>query len=141
MSLVYVDDVKYKILDLSLDSFTILEYYKDSECNLQTSRLLGKYQKTINCSINKVRGIKRLHLRNMVESGDKKFEKAYEFDLCHDLLDSGMATVLSEKIEKNPDYDPEHWQELFDKGMEALIEAEDGDDNISYTISVTDTKL
>ena len=77
----------------------------------------------------------------MVESGDKKFEKAYEFDLCHDLLDSGMATVLSEKIEENPDYDPEHWQELFDKGMEALIEAEDGDDNISYTISVTDTKL
>ena len=121
MSFIYPHwDQNYQLLDVTPNSFSYTEYYKDRECKEGSSKHLGRYQKTITVLINenKVPPEKRiLHPYNLKNRG-------YGFkDIwpnCEYYIEHGYVKILSEEVNKNPDYDPEFWQQEYDSMAEAI---------------------
>ena len=125
MSFIYPHwDQNYQLLDVTPNSFTYKKYYKDRECKEWSSKLLGRYQKTITVLINenKIPPEKRiLHPYNRKKRGDDLNEI---WGNCEYYIEQGHVKILSEEVDKNPDYDPEFWQQEYDAQVKAIALAE-----------------
>ena len=126
MSMIYPHwDSDCEILNVTPISFSFRRYYEDSECTKISTKLLGKYQKDSKANIkdnDEIPPIERIvHPFNLKKKGlplnDIK-------ENCVHYLEIGCAEVVSEKIDINPDYDPEFWQQEYEAQAESIAMAE-----------------
>ena len=123
MSLPYVPDIGGVVLEFTMDSFTEKIYYEDPECTIYSGKLRGKYQKTIKgkLHISPYTKYQWLSLFESVEYGTLNPQEDIDPSVCDNFIRIGEATIVYEKIEENPDYNPERWQELYDESVKASI--------------------
>lgn len=125
MSMIYPHwDQEYELLEVTSNSFTYKKYYKDQDCNEWSSKLLGHYQKTITVLINdnEIPPQERIfHPYNLKKRGVDLNEIWLN---CEYYLEMGFVKIVSEKVDVNPDYDPEFWQQEYDAQAEAIAMAE-----------------
>ena len=118
MSFIYPHwDTDYVVLNVSLDSVTFKKYYDDPKCNKKSTKLLGRYQKTVKVIINSEipPEEKMYHPFNMKDREDHAI-----MDNCIHYIDVGCAKIISEDIDINSDYNPEFWQQEYDSMAEAI---------------------
>ena len=122
MSFIYPHwDQDYVVLNVSLESVTFKEYYDDLKCTKKSTKLLGPYQKTINVVINSEipPEEKMYHPFNVKDREDYAI-----MDNCMHYLEMGFCDIVSEKVDENPDYDPEFWQQEYEAQAKAITLAE-----------------
>ena len=107
---------------LTKDYFVLRYFYKDSKCTKTSTRFLGKYQKIIKYSFENPRTIVKLWLDD-VASGTPFPAQGEGLDYA-EFIEAGDAVLVSERIEENPEYNPKHWREEFERSLEAIRQAE-----------------
>ena len=136
MSMIFVPgDELNDVLEVSSESFSIARYYDDPECTIRSTTFRGKYRKISKYIINPPKTLyEKWNLHSSF--GDTQFpplEKAQippvkDFNMYITMLerfiDSGKAKLHSQKIDKNPNYDPVYWQQEYEAQCETVAQAE-----------------
>ena len=112
-----------EILEFTKEYFILRYFYKDSQCTKPSTRFRGEYQKIIKYSFENPRPHVKVWLNDLVDLKNPYPARGEGRDYnC--FIESGDAILVSEMIEKNPEYDLEYWQKLYEESLEAIAQAE-----------------
>ena len=129
MSMPYIpNDDPGDLLEVTKEGYILRYFYKDSQCTKHSTRFRGEYQKIIKYSFKNLTPYHKWRIEDYLNKCGGEIKEIFPvYDYDHDyfgFIDSGEAVLVSERIEKNPEYDPDYWQELYERSLEAIAEAE-----------------
>lgn len=118
MSLVFPYwDSEKECLDFSKDGFILCDYFVDLECTKSSTKLLGRYKRTVKWKFNPTTPYEQ-HIIEYASRIRKPIKERVGH--CEYLITKSVVKLVSENIELNPDYDPVFWQQEYDLQLEAI---------------------
>lgn len=123
MSLVFPYwDSENECLDFSKDGFILCDYFVDLECTKSSTKLLGRYKRTVKWKFNPTTPYEQHIIEYASETNREPINE--RGGLCEYFINNGVVKLVSENIELNPDYNPVFWQQEYDLQLEAITQAE-----------------
>ena len=113
------EDVRKEFLEKTENSVIELTYFKDENCNEESTKLLGKYCKKTKYSFERTRSPYLSRYRE----GLKEDEDLY--DILEELIGARKTKILSVDVVPNTSYNPSRWQKLFDKRFKEIMQMEE----------------
>ena len=111
-NVVVYEDSSKEFLEITLKSVKVLTFYEDKECLISSTKLLGKYCKKSIYSFNDSSYL----LVELKRCSDTNVDGSHIVELL--LQDS--PKISSVEIDFNEFYNPEKWQQLYDKRAEEI---------------------
>lgn len=112
-NVVVYEDSSKEFLEITLKSVKVLTFYEDKECLINSTKLLGKYCKKTIYSFNNSSSYLLVELKRCLDTnvgGSPIVE----------LLLQDSPKISSVEISFNEFYNPEKWQQLYDKRAEEI---------------------